>query len=245
MLKKSPVSILCFGLLIALSTACNIDLGERGNGQIITEEFSDIGNFDKVVIAGSFEVVLRESNQPNLIVMTDENLMRLIEVENDNGTLEIRSKKKLRPSDDSKLIVEYTSLEQIEVAGAAALQAENTIKESELTINMSGAGEVDLAVDVNELEIDVSGAGAVQMKGYAKTQKISMSGAGGYDGEKLESEICSISISGVGGAKVYVTGELDASVSGVGGVTYRGNPEVINKNVSGLGSIDADDDDSM
>ena len=44
-----------FGLIFM---SCNIDLGERGNGQILTEEYEDIGSFDEVSISGTFEVVL-------------------------------------------------------------------------------------------------------------------------------------------------------------------------------------------
>ncbi len=244
-MRNIRVTSLCALLFVVIFTGCNMDLGERGNGQIITEEYDDIGNFNRVNIAGSFEVVLRESNRPNLIVITDENLIDYIEIENENGELTIRSKRKLRPSDDSRLIVEYTELEEVDVAGAAVLSSEDIIEQNRFDLNMSGAGEVELNVDVKELQLDISGAGAVELRGFARDLKISMSGAGGLDAEELESEICDVSISGVGGASLFVTRELKASVSGVGGVSYRGNPEIVNKNVSGLGSIKAEDDDAI
>jgi hypothetical protein len=241
-IKTTILSLCVFGLAL---TSCNMDLGERGNGQIVTEEYSDIGSFNEVSIAGSFEVVLRESNQPNLILITDENLLNYIEIDNNNGRLEVNSTRKLRPSDDSRIIVEYTELEMLDVSGAAAVSAENTLEGNSFELNMSGAGEVELKLDLKELIVDVSGAGAVSLSGFAQRQEISMSGAGGYDGDKLESESAEISISGVGGASIFVTKELNASVSGVGGVSYKGNPEVVNKNVSGLGSVSQDDDQSM
>lgn len=241
-IRTTLLSVFVFGLMCS---GCNIDLGERGNGQIVTEEYSDIGSFNEVSIAGSFEVVLRESNRPNLILITDENLLGYIEIDNNGGRLEVNTRRKLRPSDDSKIIVEYTELKMLDVSGAASVSAENTLEGNSFELNMSGAGEVEMKLDLRELIVDVSGAGAVSLSGFAQNQEISMSGAGGYDGEELESESCEISISGVGGASVFVTRELNASVSGVGGVSYKGNPEIVNKNVSGLGSVSQDNDESM
>ena len=68
-----------------------------------------------------------------------------------------------------------------------------------------------------------------------------MSGAGGYNAANLRSHSCTISISGVGGAKVFADQTLNAQVSGVGGVEYYGNPSDVQTEVSGLGSIDAAD----
>jgi len=67
-----------------------------------------------------------------------------------------------------------------------------------------------------------------------------MSGAGGLDAFDLKAEYARIRISGVGGADIYVTKELDAKISGLGDVTYRGNPANIDKSVSGLGTIQED-----
>ncbi|MEJ2006455.1 MAG: DUF2807 domain-containing protein, partial [Cyclobacteriaceae bacterium] len=157
------------------------------------------------------------------------------------GTLEINSSRKLRASDDSNITVFYKSVESIEVQGAATLHTDNVFSGDYLRLTMSGAGEVDMDVDLGRLELDISGAGAVELKGNAEEQDISMSGAGGYDAEELISRRCRISISGVGGAQVYVTEDLDATVSGIGGVSYLGNPSNVRSDISGLGSISEGD----
>ncbi len=109
---------------------------------------------------------------------------------------------------------------------------------------MSGAGEVEMDVDLGRIELDISGAGAVELSGTADEQDISMSGAGGYDGSDLISRICKISISGVGGAEVFVTEDLEATVSGIGGVSYSGNPANVHSDISGLGSVSEDDNNN-
>ena len=85
--------------------------------------------------------------------------------------------------------------------------------------------------------MEISGAGAVKLEGRADYQSIKMSGAGGYSGFELISQNCKIDISGVGSADVFVEKELDARISGLGGVSYKGNPDNVISDVSGLGSV--------
>ncbi|MCA6074432.1 head GIN domain-containing protein [Fulvivirga sedimenti] len=228
------------GILIMLS-ACNLDLGERGNGQIITES-RETSDFEEIELLGNFRITLQQSDDPGVVITTDENLMDHIQVETIGRSLKISSDKKIRPSDRSEIIINYKSVDLIEVSGAASLRANETVNGDYLKISMSGAGEVDMRVDLGKLDLDISGAGAVKLQGSAEEQSISMSGAGGYDGDKLESKSCRVSISGVGGAKVYVTQDLFADVSGIGGVSYSGNPKNVQSNVSGLGSVSEDKD---
>jgi hypothetical protein len=42
----------------------------------------------------------------------------------------------------------------------------------------------------------------------------------------------------MGNCEVNVTKELNASVSGMGKISYSGNPADVSKNVSGMGTVD-------
>ena len=232
-------------LLMVLTAffGCNVELGERGNGSIITENI-ETGTFHQVELLGNFRINLRKATEESVVIVTDENLMDYITVENVNGTLKIGSTRKIRPSDDSNIIINYTFMDRIDVQGAASLRSDGVFEGDRLRWIMSGAGEVDMDIDLRHFELDISGAGAVKLRGNVVEQDISMSGAGGYDAKELVSRICNISISGVGGAKVHVTDDLTASVSGAGGVSYSGNPAEVRAHISGLGSVSASDDPS-
>lgn len=43
--------------------------------------------------------------------------------------------------------------------------------------------------------------------------------------------------SGIGQIDVYCAGELSITVNGIGSVNYSGNPNVIKKEVNGIGSV--------
>ena len=227
----------CALLVVA---SCRQFIGEKGNGIIITEQFA-VGDFKRLDVEGSFDIQLEKSTSPGIVVTTDENLMDFIRVDTEGNTVTVSTERNLMSKEGVNVVVRYTELESIYVGGAAILRGDEVIRGEYLEISMSGAGSVELEVELNQLEIDVSGAGAVQLAGRVTEQNIEMNGAGGLDAEGLISEKCEINISGVGGASIHVTDQLIADVSGVGGITYRGDPSDVQKNVSGIGTISQKD----
>lgn len=237
---KTCATILLMVLMIPFY-GCDFDLGERGNGEITTKTY-EVDDFSSVNLRGGFEIILKEARSPQVTVSIDDNLMSLIDVNSSGGVLNIDAMEKIRPTDGAKITIEYTRLERLEVSGAAEVNAENIISAREFSLEMSGAGDVDLELDLGRLEINVSGAGSVKLAGMAEEQDIQMSGAGSYEAKDLESKSCTIALSGVGGAEVFATEYLDARISGIGGVEYYGNPSEVKSDISGMGSIKAADD---
>lgn len=227
-------------IFITLFSCENMVVKERGNGNIETKEI-ELESFNGINLSGGFEVTIEEGNAPLLIIETDENLIPYIKTEIRGGNLDIYTSESISSRKGVKLHIVYTELEEIEVSGAVALKNEGILRTEDLELAMSGAGGIDIELEASSLELRLAGAGAVELAGNVGQQRIIMSGAGGLDAFDLISKECDINISGVGGAEIYVTERLDAQVSGIGGISYRGNPSDITRNVSGLGSIDKDD----
>jgi len=68
-------------------------------------------------------------------------------------------------------------------------------------------------------------------------QTAEITGAGNIRNSGLVSETCSATISGTGECEVNVTRQLDAVISGVGTITYFGNPQTVNKDAGHSGTI--------
>ena len=221
-------SILCCG--------CNLTIGERGNGNIVTERY-DIGDFTSIEVDGGFNIRLEQHEVPHVQVSIDENLFDYIDIEKVNNDVNISSEKTLITDEGVNVVVFYNTIESVDIRGAARLTSEGVLKADDFSVNMSGAGVVDLEVDLKMLEVIISGAGAVKLYGRTQVQEIDMSGAGGLEADDLISDECIIQISGVGGASINVLRKLDASVSGIGSITYKGDPIEVNTNVSGVGQI--------
>jgi hypothetical protein len=106
------------------------------------------------------------------------------------------------------------------------------------SVSSHGAGEVKIAdANSSDLKIQSTGAADVNAAGKAKSVTISSTGAGNIDTSRLTSERAKVEATGAANVDVFASEQLDVTVSGVGSVSYSGNPKVVNKNVSGIGSV--------
>jgi len=226
-------------LAISLSACTGAFFDVTGNGNIISES-REIEEFSRIQLKGGYQVTITEGSTPSLEIETDDNLMEYIKTEVHGDRLVIESTASIFSQSGIVINLTYTSLEEIGVSGAASLENYGTVASESLDLNISGAAEIDLKVDVQELDVSTSGAGSLSMSGEAQDATFSLSGAGSLEAYTLTTTDCRVSVSGVGGAEVYVTGSLDAHVSGVGGISYKGDPEDVSQQVSGIGSISED-----
>lgn len=201
------------------------------------EEKREVGSFDKITVGGNFQVLVKKSDNPGLQVIADENLQEFITVEMHGQELIVNQDMKLISTHKIELIISYTEISEIRIMGAAKIMNEGTLEARSFTIRMDGAGMVDLNLDTEFLEVALSGAGLVNVSGHTVNQEIRLTGAGSLEAYDLVSENCDIVVSGIGKAKIFATGKLEAKLEGVGGIDYAGEPEEIITNVSGLGKI--------
>lgn len=144
--------------------------------------------------------------------------------------------------DDLEFRITMSDIREIRIDGTGDIEGTTPIEADQLDIRISGTGDADFDLNVNTLETRISGTGDAELRGVARSHDISISGTGDVEAGDLETEQAEVRVSGTGDCTVYVTGTLDASVSGLGDVRYRGNPSEVNTSASGLGSIEPYDD---
>ena len=223
---------------MALALAgCDEFLGERGNAVRVSKTY-EVDDFSQIEISGTFEVTLTPSRSNEITLEVDENLVDYLDITVVDKRLFIDTDRRLISRKGVKLTIPIRKLNRLESSGAANISSNGQIISNELVLEVSGAGKLDLQLDVNFVSLELSGATAVYLVGAAKRLEVDMSGAGSLSAEGLEVEECSVDISGVGSALVNVTGTLEANVSGLGKVEYTGNPKSVKGDVSGIGDID-------
>jgi hypothetical protein len=103
---------------------------------------------------------------------------------------------------------------------------------------VNGAGEVTIhGVHGAALALVVQGAGNVEATGDAVSLNARINGAGNMDLSQLLVGDATVSVNGAGNLQTHVTGSLEASVNGVGSITYAGQPQHLDSHVNGIGSI--------
>jgi hypothetical protein len=170
-------------------------------------------------------------------IEADENLLEYIDTEVKDQKLKISDKERLKSKNTIKIFITYNYLKGINSGGAANIVCGNSLKSDHLQVSLSGAGLMDLKIEATSLDLNLSGAGLINLSGNVENQNLRISGAGNLDAFKLKSKDCDINLSGIGGAQIFVEDNLNAHLSGVGGIKYKGNPFNVNREVAGLGRI--------
>ncbi|HEX8173846.1 MAG TPA: head GIN domain-containing protein [Pyrinomonadaceae bacterium] len=190
--------------------------GTSGSGVIKTEK-RDVGAFSSVDVSGAYEVEIVCQKQPGLEVEGDDNILPLVQTYVKNNTLYITSEKGFNVKRAIKVRVSTNNIDGISSSGASQIRIAG-VKNEQLMIETSGASKIDAAGETKSVEIESSGASKVEVK-------------------DLRAARVKVSLSGAGHANVYASEEVNADVSGASSVTYYGDPKVVNKSVSGAGSI--------
>jgi len=229
----SAIVILGFSAFFFLS--CNLNV-KRGNGNITTKEI-DFENFSKISIGGNYNVTLIRSEKSKVIIETDENLLAFINTELHDEALNINNVHNLNSTEGINIEIYYSEISKIYSTGASKIEHDDLLICEELLINLSGAGAIDLEIETDQVKVNLTGAGIIKLAGITDIQETHISGAGGLSAMDLISKECSIKLSGLGGAEVFATEKLEATISGIGGIIYGGNPKLIERQVTGLGKI--------
>lgn len=234
--KLLPATFLKLLFICLLMQACGSSVHESGNGTA-TEETRNVGAFNKLSIDGNYEIVLQEGTNPLITVQTDENLHQYVETRLDGNILVISDVENIEPTETTKLIITYQKIEEIKLGGAAKVSNRGVLKANDFDIKIDNAAVINLALQAEDLDLKIGGAGVVTLSGEVNKQKVTLSGAGNLDAYELKSKNCNIELSGIGNAQVFVSNDLDAEISGVGRISFKGDPKNINREVSGLGEI--------
>ena len=119
-------------------------------------------------------------------------------------------------------------LRQITVYGAGDIESAEgqVLAQRELTLNLNGAAEADLLLNVQSLTIDAKGASKLELQGTADTATITIAGAGELEAEDLLTQVMHINCAGASKAEVNVATELWAQAAGASKITYKGTPRI-------------------
>ncbi len=228
---------LLLGLIFTFTSSCTYAWkGIKGNGNVVKQE-RKISSFDGIEVGGAFKVYLTQGNTEELVVEADENLLDVIETEVRGSMLKISTSEDIRDSKALNIYITFKNIEELDVSGACEMTSENKFKLGDLDLDCSGASDVMLKLTATTIEMDCSGASGMDLYGSAETLSIEISGASHIDASDLEVKNCDAEVSGASSAKVFVTAELSAEVSGAGSLKYTGDPIIKSHEVSGAGSM--------
>lgn len=182
--------------------------GINGEGPVETREL-DFKDFNGIKIVGNADVDLLQGESWKVTLTTQKNVFDSLDYQVSDGILVIRIKgnRSVR-AEEYDLTIQAPDWKSIQVEGAADVSSNAPIKtEGDLSIHISGAGDLDLqggitcrtldmqidgaadveahGLDVEALKIEINGAGDVEVSGKAGEADMEVNGAGDIDAKQL------------------------------------------------------------
>lgn len=257
------LSALLFIVLIHL-TGCGTQVaatvtawsGERGSGIVISRSRAT-GPFNRVKVNGPIEVIITQGPVRKVVVVTDDNLLSLLETKTWNGliTIGFRSLTRVAPT---KATVKLTmpqlrevavngsgrvstfdriEVQDLDLAVSGSGRLDLTAKVRSVILNVSGSGRAELGLETEHISAEINGSGKITLTGQAERLDAGINGSSRLYASRLSSQTCLVVIHGSGKALVKVEKTLQAAITGSGKISYWGQPK-IESQVRGSGKIE-------
>lgn len=187
-----------------------------GSHHSITDEKAIAEPFSKISVAVPCKFEIHQGDKQGVKVRIDDNLLEHFHTNVVGDTLNVTRCANWTNAGECVVEVTCPNLSAVAITGAANGVVDN-VKAETFNVTLSGAGDLRAA-------------------GAADKVKIAISGAGNVDLGDVKCKSATVTMSGAGGAVVNSSENLNASISGVGSVRYKGKPE-IKKQISGTGAV--------
>lgn len=199
---------------------------------IITSELQ-LEPYHSIEVRGAAKLQINNGTQPSTLLTTNQIYSLMdeggIKAEVRDSVLYIETSNQL-PLDDIMIDFAITSpnLRQLTVYGASKIEtADNQVlSQPNFALDLNGAAEADLHLNVQTLVIDAKGASKLELEGQADDVHITIAGAGEVEAEDFFVQTMHINCAGASKAEVNVARELWAQAAGASHITYKGTPRI-------------------
>jgi len=183
------------------------------------EQMRQVTPFKGITVQGPVSLVVEAGKSFSLRVEGDARFIERVTSEVSGGELRLGFKESKRTNIGNKdrVIVTVPELQRFSGEGAGQIILNN--------------------VRGDRFDVDYRGAGRLAINGEVRSLRLQAEGVGEVDTKDLRTRDADVSFAGIGSVKVHASDKLDAHVTGMGNLSYYGNPRKVNKSVSGIGSV--------
>lgn len=201
-----------------------IDQWDEFDTTALPSEVRMVAPFTGIEVYGAAQINLQYADH-QMLTINARNLSQVV-TEVHDGVLVVNVPNK--SYEPMVLDIAVPTLSLIRAVGACSIDNEhaNVLIADNLTIDLAGAAEADLDLQVKTLTVDAKGAASLDLSGEADNVTITVAGAGDVDAEALITQIMHINCAGASEADIFVTKELWAQAAGASKISYKGNPRI-------------------
>jgi hypothetical protein len=207
-------------------------------GQQIKKEIT-LGNFKALRTIGKMTVYIEQGSENKLAFELSGIEEKNLQISNEKNTLTIKIANVINQSNIQVMItITCKSLSEIGCFSGASVSYSNVITQGNFTIISESGGEFTADLNVDTLNASCSSGGTMVIKGTCRYLDAKASTGSTLSAYELVSNKVEAKASNGGKIKISVISELDASSTLGGVIIYKGNPTILQKDISLKGTIE-------
>ncbi len=240
MKKLNLIIGLFIGLFLA-SSCQKAGLSSSGKEISIIRQQKD---FTHLQLWDNIDIELTQDSLNSLEIIAGENLMDKIESKTEDGILILSNQNRfnwLRSySKPIRILLHFKNLNEIEIHGTGNISCTNPIESDSLMLNVwDAAGKVELNIHTKKSSIRYHiGTASISYRGISRLSYISSNSYGPVDARNLQSEQTYISTKGSNNNYVWASEILEATISSIGNIYYKGDPKILKTFLNGSGKVE-------
>ena len=221
---------------------CHLHAREGGGANVARSY--NVGNFQKIEVAGPYDVEVRTGGKPGVTAQGSERLIERTVVEVEGDRLLIRPEHQHNwfgvswgNHGKAHFTVTVPQLTGAALEGSGDIKIDKVAGQS-FEGTVAGAGGLAVgAMEVQQLKLEITGSGGVHAgNGKAQSAEYAITGSGDVDAGAIQTQLLKVSIAGSGGVKAHSSGTADVSIMGSGDVDVSGGAKC-SVSKTGSGSV--------
>ncbi|MDZ4824579.1 MAG: head GIN domain-containing protein [Flavobacteriales bacterium] len=220
-----------------LATSCTKDIRKKGSG-ILQTTTRNLDSFTDVNADGEYNIIAHISDDPHVVITTDDNLIDDVQtfvqdntliIEMDNDVLNYRPTK-------MEIHVYASAFSRVDLNGSLEFVIQDTTDVSTFSLFHNGSGRAEVLANCDELWMEVNGSADMVSAGISTNATYKINGSGKINSIEMAAYDVDAYINGSGDIYVNCSHHLHADIDGSGNIRYIGSPTV-ESSINGSGNV--------
>ncbi|MFN7488423.1 MAG: head GIN domain-containing protein [Chryseotalea sp.] len=233
-MKTTLISVSLITSILILSASCT---EYEDNGPIQYDERSyTIDGFTRIDARDALTIEIKQGNYFDIEARGDRRNLDDLRVKKSGNTLSLFFDEWQTRQHETYVTITMPVLNAAALSGATNSEIEGFDTQGTFDLSLSGASLASVNLQADNITLGLSGASVLTLSGSAQVYKATVTGSSSLKSFGFACTTAMLTVNGASSARISVSDQLHAVVSGASIVTYRGNPTVESE-VTGASSL--------
>lgn len=176
----------------------------------------DFEDFDRLELSSSFQAIVTQADSFSIEIVADrERDINDLDIDMSGSTVSFEFEDNF--INRRERVVAYITMpvvKDLDLSGASKIKLLNYESNGDMEVDISGASQAAIDVEINKLRLDATGASRVQLVGSVNKLDLSISGASSANTEKCVIDEADVEANGASRVKLGKVEKLDSDTSG-------------------------------